>query len=122
MARSKPLAPGHRLMGHERWFASYILARQRTHRTPAILRIERNYGPAAIALWAAGMITALPGQFITVGGIVLMLASGGSGSLLMLGYKLIGLGIILILLGSIRYLQGIRAGRAFRGDRAFERR
>ena len=116
------VAPGLHLLPHERWFASYILERQGTHRTPAILRIERNYGPEGIALWAAAYITVFPGQLIAVGGIVLMLASGGSGSLLMLAYKLDGLGIILILLGSIRLTQGIRAGRAFPGDRPFERR
>lgn len=51
-----------------------------------------------------------------------MLASGGNGSLRALGYTLDYIGIPLILLGSIRYFQGIRAGRAFRGDRPFLRR
>lgn len=116
------VAPGHHLLPHERWAASYILKRQSTHRTPAILRIEQNYGPIGIALWGACLITALPGELIACMGIVLMLASGGNGSILSLGYKFVGIGIALILLASIRVIQGIKAGRAFRGKRPFLRR
>ena len=106
----------------ERWFASSILERQRTHRTPDILRMEQNYGPEGIALWAAAMSTELPGALMALSGIAFMLASGGGGILLTLGYSLDGLGVILCILGSIRAFQGVRAGRAFRDDRPFERR
>ncbi len=116
------VAPGHHVLPHERWFASYILERQRTHRTPDILRIERNYGPVGIALGAASMATSTPGTLLGGVAIALMAASGGRPSLLTLGYKLGGVGVILILLGSIRLIQAIRAGRAFRGARPFERR
>jgi hypothetical protein len=54
-------------------------------------------------------------------GIAFMLASGG-GALLTLGYSLDGFGAILILLGSIRTFQGIRAGRAFRDGRPYLKR
>lgn len=116
------VAPGHHLLPHERWFASSTLERQRTHRTPDILLIEQNYGPVGIVLWAAALATVFPGTLMVLSGIAFLLASGGGGILPTLGYSLDGLGAILILLGSIRTFQGSRAGRAFRGDRPFERR
>jgi hypothetical protein len=116
--RNMSVAPGHRLLPHERWFASSTLESQRTHRTPYVLRMEQNYGPEGIALWGAAMSTVLPGALMVVSGIAFMLASGG-GTLLALGYWLDGFGAILVLLGSIRTFQGSRAGRAFRGNRAF---
>jgi hypothetical protein len=116
------LAPGHRLLPHERWFASSTLERQRTHPTPDILLIEQNHGPVGIVLWAAALATVLPGALMVLSGIAFMLASGGNGILPTLGYSLDGFGAILILLGSIRTFQGIRAGRAFRGDRPFLKR
>ena len=117
--RNMSLAPGHRLLPHERWFASWIFERQRTHRAPDILRMEQNYGPEGITLWAAAMSTVLPGGLAAVSGIVFMLASGGGGTLLTVGHWLQGFGVILCLLGSIRAVQGIRAGRAFRGNRPY---
>jgi hypothetical protein len=122
MGHNMSVAPGHRFLPHERWFVSFILERQRTHRTPDILRIEENYGPEGIAVGAASMATLTPGVLIVGAGTVLLLTSGGGGSLLTLGYKLNSLGIILILLGSIRLAQGMRAGRVFRGGRPFVRR
>ena len=117
--RNMPVSAGHRLLPQVRWFASWILERQRTHRTPVILRMEQNYGPEGIALWAAAVITVFPGQLIVVSGIIFMLASGGGGTLLTLGHSLDGFGVFLCLLGSIRAFQGIRAGRAFRGNRLY---
>jgi hypothetical protein len=122
MGHNMSAAPGHRFLPHERWFVSFILERQRTHRTPDILRIEQNYGPEGIALGVASMATLTPGALIVGAGTLLLLISGGGGSLLTLGYKRNSLGIILILLGSIRLVQAIRAGRAFRGGRPFVRR
>ena len=119
--RNMSVSAGHRLLPQERWFASLILERQRTHRTPDILRMEQNYGPEGIALWAAAVITVFPGQLIVVSGIAFMLASGGGGTLLTMGYSLDGFGVILCLLGSIRAFQGISAGRAFRGNRPYQK-
>lgn len=115
------LAPRHHLLPHERWFASSTLERQRTHRTPDILRMEQNYGPEGITLYAAAMSTALPGVLMVLSGFAFMLASGGSGTLLTVGYSLDGLGVILCILSLIRAFQGIRAGRAFRDGRPFIR-
>jgi hypothetical protein len=84
--------------------------------------MEQNYGPEGIALWAAAVITVFPGQLIVVSGIAFMLASGGGGTLLTMGYSLDGFGAILVLLGSIRTFQGSRAGRAFRDGRPFLKR
>ena len=115
------LAPRHHLLPHERWFAASTLERQRTHRTPDVLRMEQNYGPEGITLLAAAMSTALPGALAAVSGIVFMLASGGGGTLLTVGHWLQGFGVTLIILGQIRAFQGSKAGRAFRDGRPFIR-
>jgi hypothetical protein len=120
--KNMSVAPGHHLLPHERWFASLIMERQRTHRTPDILRMEQNYGPEGITLWAATWITVFPGMLMVVSGIVFMLASGGGGTLLTVAHWLEGFGVILFLLGSIRLVQGVRAGRAFRDGRPFLKR
>jgi hypothetical protein len=110
------------LLPPERWFASFILERRRTRRTSSPSRLDQNYGPEGIALMAAGMVTAFPGQVIVCIGIVLLLASGDHGSLLTIAYWLMCVGVVLLLPGSIRYIQGIYAGRRFRGDRPFVKR
>ena len=43
--KNMSVAPGHHLLPHERWFASSTLERQRTHRTPDILLIEKTMVP-----------------------------------------------------------------------------
>lgn len=116
-SQNMPVAPGHHLLPHERWSASLILERQHTPRTSAILRMEQNYGPEGIALWAAGMITVLPGMLLGYLRLACLVASGGHPRLLV--NWLHGIGVTLMLLGPIRYIQGIRAGRAFRGGRPF---
>jgi hypothetical protein len=123
--QNMPVAPGHHLLPHERWSASLILERQRNHRNsaaprnPATLRMEQNYGPEGIALWTAGMITVLPGMLLVVLGFACLVPASGHPWLLTLVSWLYGIGVILILLGSIRYFQCNRAGRTFRGGRPF---
>jgi len=116
-SQNMPVAPGHHLLPHERWSASFVLERQRTHRTSAILRIEQNYGPEGIALWAAGMITVFPGMLLGFLGFACLVASGGHPWQLV--NWLYGIGVTLILLGEIRFIQGSKAGRTFRGGRPF---
>ena len=106
------------LAPHERWFARMILARQETHRTPAILRLERNYGPVGISYMAAGLATLLPFQWIGMAGIVLVFATHGS----RFAYVLLGVGAVGVLPSLIRLRQGAEAGRQHRQGRPFERR
>jgi hypothetical protein len=117
--QNMPVAPGHHLLPHERWSASFLLEWQRSHRTSAILRMEQNYGPEGIALIAAGLITVLPGMLLVVLGFACLVASGGHPLLLTLLYWLWGIGFILMFWGSIRSVQASKAGRAFRGGRPF---
>lgn len=70
----------------ERQFARFILERQRTHRTPAILRLEKNYGPEGIATMAATILFALSGAIVGLTGIVVLFLSSGHGPLLTAGY------------------------------------
>src|SRR6266576_3209974 len=66
---------GHRLLPHEGGFAALILRRQRTHRTTAVIRIEQNYGPDGVALFAAAVIGVIPAQLTAGAGVILVLAS-----------------------------------------------
>lgn len=116
------MAPGHRLLPPERWFASLILERQRTNRTPAIIRLEDNYGPEGIALGAAAIFSGLVGAVVGLVGLVLLFASGGHGPTLHPGYYLLFAAIVLECPAIIRAIQGIYEGRRFRGDRPFMKR
>jgi hypothetical protein len=82
--------------------------------------MEQNYGPVGMALYAASLITVIPGMSVSLLGMTLFIFNGG-GFLVMLGYRLSELGVILVLLGSIRLGQGSKAGRAFCGERPFVR-
>jgi hypothetical protein len=121
---SIPATPptNHRLLPHERWLATLVVRRQQAHRPASVLRIEQNYGPDGIALWAAGYATTIPGELIAFIGILLLLLTSDRGRHPAAAYAVIGLGIVLLALSSVRFVQGIRAGRAFRGDRPFLKR
>ena len=109
----------HHLLPPERWFAEFILRRQQTHRTPAIIRMEHNYGREGIILFAAAIMTELLGGVVCAGGVLLLFVIGDSGSL---PYITIGVGALVIAFGMIRTVQGARIGRRFRGDRPFLKR
>ena len=47
------------LLPHERWFARWILERQRTRRTTAVGRMEQQYGPQAM-IWMNASLANLP--------------------------------------------------------------
>ena len=121
MGKNMSPAPGHHLLPHERWFASYMLNRPRKSalENPSALRMEQNYGPVGMALFDACMITMFPGMFVGLLGMTLFIFNGDGFETM--GYRLSELGVILVLLGSIRLGQASKAGRAFRGDRPFIR-
>jgi hypothetical protein len=106
----------HRLLPPERRFASVILERQRTHRTTAIVRMERNYGPEGISLMASAIFWGLTGGCIGCVGLILLFLSGDHGPLLRSGYWLMGVGIVLEFPAIIRAFQGIFVARRFRQD------
>lgn len=121
-AAGRELAPEHHLLPHERWFASLILERQRTHRTPAILRMEQNYGPEGITLMSAAIISGLIGVIVGFIGLALLFSSGDRGPLLHPGYYLTLAAVLLELPSIYRSIQATYAGRRFRGDRPFIKR
>jgi hypothetical protein len=115
------MTPGHRLLPPERWFATLTLERQRSRRTPAVVRLEQNYGPEGIALAAAAILWGLIGALFGCIGIVFLFVSGGRGSFLHAGYYLIFAGILLEVPAVTRAIQGIYVGRRFRGTRSFQK-
>lgn len=112
----------HRLLPHEQWYAGWLLERQRTHRGPFILRMEQNYGREGIILYAAAWINVFPCQVLMMAGLVLLVISGGQGSLTEVTSWLAGIGAVLGVAGLIRAAQAARAARTFRGGRPFIRR
>ena len=96
--------------------------RQRTHRTPAITRLEGNYGPEGMTLLSAAIMWGLAGVLVGFLGIVLLFSSGDHGSLLTAGYALLCVGILLELSSVARAVQAVYSGRRFRNGRPFVRR
>ncbi len=112
------VASRHRLLPPERWFASFVLERQRTHRTQDITRLEVNYGPEGIALSAVAILWGCTASLLGCVGIVLLFTSGGQGPSLHPGYYILFISIMLGCLGVIRASQAVYAGRRFRGGRS----
>ncbi len=101
---------------------AFMRERQRTYRTPAILRLEGNYGPDRLAFVSATVFWGLAGCAVGITGIICFFASADHGWLVGAGYVLIVLAIILEFPSIVRATQGIYAGQSFRGDRHFVRR
>ena len=111
----------HHLLPHERWFADRLLARQRTIRTPAILRLEYNYGREGITLFAAALADILPGGAVAVAGNALLVISRGQPPLPQVGTLMDFGALAVVATGLVRTLQSMRAGRAHRGARPYLR-
>ena len=109
------------LLPQERWCAEKLLERQRTRRTPGIVRMELNLGRDGIILMAAAYTYVFPGIAIGLIGFVLQFASNDTEPLYGIAGYLIWIGVAIILPGIFRALQAIRAGRTFRGGRPYIR-
>jgi hypothetical protein len=116
------VAPGHHLTPPEHWFASFILERRRTHQPSKSPRLDQNYGPEGIALMAAAILWGLIGAAVGWAGLILLFTSGDHGPLLHPAYYVILAGIVIEVPSMFRSIQGIYAGRRFRGDRPFVKR
>lgn len=110
---SANLSPKPWLSPPERWAATWAINRQRTHRTPRVIRLETNYGPVGISLMAAGFVWFFIGWLLAVIGIALLIVSHGREP------SLLYLGIVFQIPVFIRCAQGVRVGRRHRGDRPF---
>jgi hypothetical protein len=98
----------------ERWFASWALTRQRTHRTPVVVRLETNYGPRGIAIMGAALLLFFTGWIVCMVGSIFLYATRTNDPA---AYYVIYVGIALELLTIIRCVQGVRVGRRYRGNR-----
>jgi hypothetical protein len=110
------------LLPYERWLAKALLRRQQIHQTPAIKRMEDNYGVAGITLWAAAFAAGFPGAVLAVASIVLDVAGDGGGTLSVVSGWLFAIAVVLICGSLLRAAQGARAGQRFRAGRPFRRR
>ena len=101
----------------ERRFASFVAERQRTHQTPPVGRLQQNYGPRGIALGSAAILNGLTGSVIGCLGLLLLFVTHGSAS----AYLLLALAVLVEFPAMTRAIQGIYAGRQFRGERPFQK-
>jgi UPF0716 family protein affecting phage T7 exclusion len=108
----------HYLLPHERWFVRSTLERQRTHRTPAVVRMENRLGPEGVTLYLAALATILPGYVTALAGFALVIAAWRYLSLLNIGIWIMLGGCALSAPGVFRALQARRAGQAFRDTRS----
>jgi hypothetical protein len=58
------------LLPHERWLVGWILKRQRTHRTAAVVRMEQHYGLDGMIWMDASMANI---QFVAILGVAVFL-------------------------------------------------
>jgi hypothetical protein len=100
-----------RLTPPERWFASWALKRQATHRNPTVARLETDYGPQGIAVMAAGFALFFVGWIIVMTGIGFLIASSGRDAF---SYYLIYAGVVFEIAVVLRCVQGTRVARRHR--------
>jgi hypothetical protein len=103
------------MLVHERWLAGAVLRRQLEVRSTGVLRLERTLGPRGIALVAAGMATLIPGELICLFGAALLRESGQHVG----AYAVLGAGLFVMVLSSVRFVQAARAGRMYRSGEPF---
>jgi len=102
------------LLPHERLIVSWLLKRQRTHKTSAVVAMEQKYGPRGMIWLDASLANA---QYVAVLGVavfVIVFAHPTRTSLIA-GY-LLGAAFLLVVLNLIRLVQASRAGRKFRHE------
>lgn len=109
------------LLPHERWLARWVIKRQESRRTPAIEKMQANYGTEGIELLAAGWSTGMGAAIVLLVGILLLFVSGTHGSLGLAAFALIGVGAVSEMLPLVRARQAAKAGRVWRGERKFQR-
>ncbi len=104
----REMVPGHYFLPHERWFISIMFKRQDNRRDA-----EVN------ALFAATIVTMLPGVVIGVIGLVILFLSWDHGSVLTVAHWTMGVGVLLIIVSWFRLLQLRYAGRKLQENRPF---
>jgi hypothetical protein len=88
--------------------------RQRTHRTPVILRSEAAYGPDGLRLLSAAILLTVTGCLIGLVGAALVMASLDQGHTAWAGNALLVLAILMAMVGGCRAVQGAVVGRRYR--------
>jgi hypothetical protein len=106
------------LLPHERWLVQNTARRNMPARNRYAARALRDYGPDGAMLWTAANASLPLASLSGVVGFGFLVLSGARGTAGDIGGWLILVGLLFGLLYALRILQCIRAGRAFRADRA----
>jgi hypothetical protein len=102
------------LLPHERWLVGWILKRQRTHRTAAVVRLEQNYGPDGMIWMDASMANI---QFVAILGVaIFVIVFGHPTRTSHIALYLLAAGILFLILSVVRLSQFFRAGRKVRRE------
>jgi hypothetical protein len=108
----------HRLLAHERWFASLALERQRSGALRTGSSLEQSMGSEGFTLYTAALATFMPASLLVCAGFVLMVMSEGRGLLVEVARWVLFGGAALAAAALPRALQARRVARAFRSSRS----
>lgn len=100
------------LLPHERWLAGWLLKRQRTHRTEAVVALEQKYGTQGMIWLDASLANA---QFVLILGVVcFIIIFAHPTRTSKIGLYLFAALLLFLALNIVRFCQASRAGRRFR--------
>lgn len=110
------------LFPHERAAVRRSLERQEEHPNAYWRRLQQNYGPDGVALFAAAKAGQGYASGLILLGALLLIVSSASGSIAILGYSCLALAGLFSAIGLYRSAQGGTVGRRFRNGRPYVRR
>jgi hypothetical protein len=101
------------LLPYERRITAWVLTREEAHPSSLVRRQQDKYGPEGQALLIAGRVSLALAFWLLLIGMALLVASGGSGGLLITGYSFLGMAVCSGLLAMARGIQASKAAKQF---------
>jgi hypothetical protein len=111
----------HHLLPHERWWANFVQVRQQTRSTPAVAKLQGNFGPEGMRLLCASQLDLLLAVCVGLGTFLLYPLWNAVGVLdaaLLFGSVVAWVASIL---AAVRIVQCVKQGREWRGGRPYQR-
>src|SRR4051812_35855882 len=97
----------HRLLPQERWLVRFTARRAADRALPTFAKMESESGREAALLWTAGVASGLPGQFLSLAGLICLWLLGPTAITLVV----LGCSVTLLAIGGFRYVQSHRCRR-----------
>ncbi len=121
MPVSQKRAATYWLLPHERWLGRFAGRAGEPPPGGKAWAVQQNYGREGQVLILAVTADTIAAVVLMFAGVILLSASGASGSVAAAGYGLLGAAMLSGLIAVIRALQGSHAGRVYRAGRPFVR-